>query len=717
MSRRLLVSIFALFTVALVSIAAQQTAGPARGGSGTPPAPSSQASRVIILGSVVDESLTPVAGVALTLERGGRVEARTTSDTGGKFRFENVIQGDVRVRAERTGFSPFTRDIKIPVGVTSIQLPVVMIRPGDAGGGGNVTMDGTSSLRSSPANPNAAPVEAPRAVAPAGPTGGAGGGRGGVMRAAVPPPAQGQAAADNQAQIQSSTGERSFMALAREEPWSGYIYPMHPRSGELYAHVDANRFQAVRDQPLSTFGADVDTASYSNVRRFLSSGQLPPADAVRIEELVNYFRFGYGEPGNGRPIALSTEIGDCPWAPSHKLVLIGARAKASAPRETPGRNIVLLIDVSGSMQPAERLPLIKTALGLFADTLRPNDRLAIVTYAGSSGIALPSTEARHRDLIQRAIANLSAGGSTNGGQGLIMAYRTAREAFIPGGVNRVILATDGDFNVGLVSQYDLLRLIERERDSGVFLSVFGVGSGNLKDATMEMLADKGNGHYSYLDSLQEARRVLVREADATLETVAKDVKFQVEFNPAVVGAYKLIGYENRALAAQDFNDDRKDAGEMGAGHTVTVLYEVVPVGAAIDDRRDDGVAQPDVDPLKYQPPSPVARPSDTARPPAVTDAARSGEWLTVKARYKAPEGETSSLISQAVRSGGRVQHLPFASAVAEFGLLLRSQSRNESQWAALARRVDALQVPAAMIADKDGFRELVETARGLARIR
>jgi Ca-activated chloride channel homolog len=319
---------------------------------------------------------------------------------------------------------------------------------------------------------------------------------------------------------------------------------------------------------------------------------------------------------------------------------------------------------------------------------------------------------RQRERIQNAISYLNANGSTNGGQGLITAYRIARQAYVPGGVNRVILATDGDFNVGITSQSELLHLIERERESGVFLSVFGVGSGNLKDATMEMLADKGNGHYSYLDSLQEARRMLVREADATLETVAKDVKFQVEFNPAVVSAWKLIGYENRALAARDFNNDRKDAGEMGAGHSVTVLYEVIPAGvdndAAIDER-------PEVDPLKYQP---NARPSQAViDQPAPRQPNPSGEWLTVKARYKAPEGDRSDLISLPVqpRANARLQHLPLASAVAEFGLLLRDAPGHTERWAALERRVEQLTVPAAQSADVNGFRELVATARALVR--
>jgi len=481
---------------------------------------------------------------------------------------------------------------------------------------------------------------------------------------------------------------------------------------ETYAQFQPHGFKGTRDQPLSTFGADVDTASYSNVRRFLSSGQLPPSEAVRIEELVNYFRFGYAAPRDGRPIALTTEIGDCPWAASHKLVLIGARAVTPPTRDVTGRNLVLLIDVSGSMAPPERLPLIKTALALFVDTLKADDTLAIVTYAGTSGLALPPTPTRHRDTIQRAIAGLNAGGSTNGAQGLQLAYQTAREAFIPGGVNRVILATDGDFNVGITSQGDLLRLIEQERRTGVFLSVFGVGSGNLKDATMEMLADRGNGNYAYLDSLQEARRVLIREGDATLDTVAKDVKFQVEFNPAVVSAWKLIGYENRALAARDFNDDRKDAGEMGAGHTVTVLYEVVPVGA---DLGDDGheYTRPEVDPLKYQPDrSPVERVE--VRPRVAVNP--NSEWLTVKARYKSPDSDTSELITRAVKPT-TVQHLPLASAVAEFGLILRDDPRDLERWAALSRRLDRLAVPSSLAADVDGLRELVATASGLARIR
>jgi Ca-activated chloride channel family protein len=659
-------------------------------------AQSSAQSGAAIAGSVVDGGLNPLAGVAVTLEREGRVQARTTTDGTGTFRFAGLATGSYRVRAELAGFTSLSKEFRVATGMKSLVLPLVMARPGDTVG---------PTFRSGePMPPAAAPVPPPpgsnaepmretvagNAGAAAGRGGAGGGGRGGGSGAA---PAIGMA-------------QRSGVA-EQERYWPGY----RPESGETYASIDANRFQSTRERPLSTFGADVDTASYSNVRRFLSSGQLPPRDAVRLEELVNYFRFAYANPRDGRPIALTTEIGDCPWAPTHKLVLIGARAKVPVEREITGRNLTLLIDVSGSMAPQERLPLIKTALAMFADTLRSGDTLSIVTYAGTSGVALYPTPARRRDVIQRAIASLTAGGSTNGAQGLVTAYRVAREAFVPGGINRVILATDGDFNVGITSEGDLLRLIERERESGVFLSVFGVGSGNLKDRTMEMLADKGNGNYSYLDSLQEARRVLIREGDATLETVAKDVKFQVEFNPAVISAWKLLGYENRALRAQDFNDDRKDAGEMGAGHTVTVLYEVVPVGVR-ESTNDASDGRPAVDPLRYQAPgqTPVARPQ-----PVPTEAMRSGEWLQVKTRYKLPEGETSELITSIVRPGMRVQHLPLASAVAEFALLLRDAPQNAVRWDALARRVQLIDMPASMGSDREGFKELVELARGLAR--
>jgi Ca-activated chloride channel family protein len=427
---------------------------------------------------------------------------------------------------------------------------------------------------------------------------------------------------------------------------------------ESYDHIEENRFRRVETDPLSTFSIDVDTASYANVRRFITDGMLPPAGAIRIEELVNYFRFDYPQPSANEPFSITTELTPCPWNPRHRLALIGLQGRELKNREPSPRNLVFLIDVSGSMMPPDKLPLVRTAMRMLTDVLTERDRVAIVVYAGASGLVLRSTTGEHKDRIHQALARLEASGSTNGASGIRLAYQVARENFIVGGVNRVILATDGDFNVGLTNQSELVSLIERERESGVFLSVLGVGTGNLKDSTMEKLADKGNGNYSYLDTLHEARKVLVREAGATLDTIAKDVKIQVEFNPRAVFAYRLIGYENRLLKNEDFNDDKKDGGEIGAGHSVTALYEVVPVGVT--------VATSDVDPLKYQ------------RETRPTRAAASGELLTVKVRYKAPDGHTSHLLTRVVMNqpASMSANVGFASAVAEFGMVLRGSPDN-----------------------------------------
>jgi Ca-activated chloride channel family protein len=659
----------AILAFVLVLAACVQPSAQSAGQSAPP------AGGATVLGSVVDGALDPLAGVVVTIRRDGRVIGTATTGADGTFRIAGIPAGTFKIRVERSGFPSVERDLTVASGMTAVRVPLVMPRPDQPiqrQAGETATARPGGVVGGIPPPPPAT------AAGSMGRGGGGGGGRGASVAAQAP-------------------------MMRSADVWA----PYYPQTGERYAHIEPNRFQSTQNNPLSTFGADVDTASYTNVRRFLTQGQLPPEDAVRVEEFVNYFRFPYPDPRDGRPVAITTEIGPCPWAPAHRLVLIGARARPAMPREIEGRNIVLLLDVSGSMAPPERLPLIQAALRMFVETLRADDRLAIVTYAGSSGVVLPSTPLRRRDVVLGAIDSLSAGGSTNGASGLITAYRVAREAFIPGGVNRVILATDGDFNVGVVNQRDLLRLIERERESGVFLSVLGVGSGNLKDATMEMLADRGNGHYSYLDSLVEARRVLVREADSTIETVAKDVKFQVEFNPAVVGAWKLIGYENRRLASEDFNDDRKDGGEMGAGHTVTVLYEVIPAG--VERGAATGGDRPAVDPLRYQPPQ------SSARPEPVVEPARSGEWLAVKVRYKTPEADESQLITHPVRDTGRVQHLPLASAVAELGLLLRTGSNDAERWDGLAARARRLQAPPALAADVTGFVELVEIARGLAR--
>jgi Ca-activated chloride channel family protein len=464
---------------------------------------------------------------------------------------------------------------------------------------------------------------------------------------------------------------------------------------EAYDKIDENRFHRVTNDPLSTFSIDVDTASYSNVRRFLNQGTLPPADAVRIEELINYFRFSYKDSQEGAPFSVTTEVSTCPWNPRHRLALVGLQARRISAERTPPRNLVFLIDVSGSMDSPDKLPLVKTAMRMLADTLTPNDRVGIVVYAGASGLVLPSTPGGRKAEIQKAIADLRPGGSTNGAAGIQLAYDIASQAFLKEGINRVILATDGDFNVGVTSQGELIRLIEEKREKGIFLSVLGVGTGNLKDSTMEKLADKGNGNYAYLDSLHEARRVLIAEAGATLVTVAKDVKIQVEFNPRTVGAYKLIGYENRILQHQDFNNDKKDAGEIGAGHTVTALYEIIPPGEPIE-----GGA---IDPLKYQ---------DGSKANAT---ATSDELMTVKLRYKQPDGDTSKLISVVVRDrvGELTPNLGFASAVAEFGMLLReSEFKGQATWSSaqeLARRYRG--------DDPDGYRaefvRLVELASAL----
>jgi Ca-activated chloride channel family protein len=375
--------------------------------------------------------------------------------------------------------------------------------------------------------------------------------------------------------------------------------------------------------------------------------------------MVNYFSFEYPEPDGDVPFSVSTAVAACPWRPEHRLLSIGLQGRRIPREELPPLNLVFLLDVSGSMNQPNKLPLLKAAMRLLVAQLSARDRVAIAVYAGSSGLVLPPTPGHHRATILDALDRLQAGGSTAGAAGIRLAYEAARQGFDPKAVNRVLLATDGDFNVGVSSQGELIRLIERERDHGVSLSVLGFGTGNLKDATMEQLADHGNGNYSYIDTLHEARKVLVTEAGGTLVTIAKDVKLQLEFNPRAVAAYRLIGYENRVLAARDFNDDRKDAGEIGAGHSVTALYEVVPAGVSLD--------LPGVDPLRYQEP---ARPAG---------AAPRDELLTVKLRFKEPEGGPSRLLEQPVRDAGAgapAGELRFAAAVAAFGMLLRGSEHS-----------------------------------------
>jgi len=439
-----------------------------------------------------------------------------------------------------------------------------------------------------------------------------------------------------------------------EKPKDWYNYP---HNTETYDRIDENPFRRVADHPLSTFSIDVDTASYSNVRRYLNQGHLPPAGAVRIEELVNYFSYDYAGPEDKHPFAVHMEAASCPWSPRHRLVRIALKGREIKEDNRPASNLVFLLDVSGSMRMPNKLPLVKKAMKMLVDKLGEGDSVAITVYAGAAGLVLPATDCSRKEKIIAALDRLKAGGSTNGGQGIKLAYKVAEKNFIKGGVNRVILCTDGDFNIGITNNSELIRLIEEKAKGGVFLTVLGFGMGNYKDSRLEKLADKGNGNYGYVDNEKEAEKLLVKQMGGTLITIAKDVKIQVEFNPAQVAAYRLIGYENRMLKKEDFNDDKKDAGEIGAAHTVTALYEVVPAGEETD--------LPAVDPLKYQ-----------TRPGGLVNPAAGKEMLTVKLRYKAPDGDKSTLMKRPFTDEGRKfakasKDFQFASAVAAFGMVLR----------------------------------------------
>jgi Ca-activated chloride channel homolog len=620
--------------------------------------PGAQTAAGTLSGNIRDRAGAPLAGVTVRAVGMAGTPRTALTDARGEFTFQRLAAGDYTVTATLTGFLPFTTSVSI--GAEPSRLAIVL-------------------QAAAVAEELAAPSAAAKHVADARQEF-----RTGAVNGAMPGP--------------------TAMATPPSVGSFGGPHPYRPAprfNTEAYDRIEDNAFRLVTQEPLSTFSIDVDTASYSNVRRFLNEGRLPPPDAVRVEELINYFRFDYAQSardlGKDAPFSVTTELAPCPWNPRHRLALVGLQARPLDTDRIPRRNLVFLLDVSGSMESPDKLPLVRTAMRMLVDTLTAEDRIAIVVYAGASGVVLPSTSGARKEKIHQAIARLEAGGSTNGAEGISLAYRVAEEHFVKGGINRVILATDGDFNVGVTNQGDLTRLIEEKRAGGVFLSVLGVGTGNLKDSTMEKLADKGNGNYAYLDSLHEARKVLVGEAGATLVTVAKDVKIQVEFNPSNVAAYRLIGYENRALRNEDFNDDRKDAGEIGAGHTVTALYEIVPAGTDID--------LPGIDPLKYQ------------RLPAAVPGASRGELMTVKLRYKAPDGHDSRLLSVAVTNaaGELSGNVGFAAAVAQFGMLLRNSphrgSATHADAAALGRTFRG--------SDADGYRaefiRLVEIADALAR--
>ncbi len=467
---------------------------------------------------------------------------------------------------------------------------------------------------------------------------------------------------------------------------------------EEYNHNAENRFKSPVKDPLSTFSIDVDAASYSNIRRFINQGEMPPKDAVRIEEMINYFNYNYPKPTGNDPVRITTEVGICPWNKTHRLVQIGLKAREIENQNLPASNFVFLIDVSGSMFGPTRLELVKSSLRLLVNNLREKDRVAIVTYCGDARVALPSTPGNEKQKIKDALETLTAGGSTAGGAGIKEAYRIAQKNFIAQGNNRIILCTDGDFNVGASSETELENLIESKRKSGIFLTVLGYGMGNYKDNKMQILAQKGNGNHAYIDNIQEANKVLVNEFGSTMYAVVKDVKLQVEFNPAKVQSYRLVGYETRILNNEDFNDDTKDAGEMGAGHTVTALYEIIPTGIS-------GNIPGSIDPLKYQTETNIN-----------TQTSNSSELLTVKLRYKTPEEEKSKKIEKSVTDTDKDNVSPdfrFASAVAMFAQLLKdSDFKGEATYDKVIETANK-----GLSFDPEGYRaefvRLVQSAKGL----
>ena len=495
-------------------------------------------------------------------------------------------------------------------------------------------------------------------------------------------------------------GSRSTKANRKNKhlPYTSNHLPQPNFNTEDYDNIVENRFLKTSVNPLSTFSIDVDGASYSNVRRFLQNGQLPPAGAVRVEELINYFHYDYPQPKDDAPFSINTEMAECPWNNKNKLVMIGLQGRKISVDNLPASNIVFLIDVSGSMEDENKLPLVKSSIKLLIEQLREEDRVSMVVYAGNAGLVLPSTSGAQKQKIRDAVDRLEAGGSTAGGAGIQLAYKVARENFLKQGNNRVILCTDGDFNVGVSSDASLVQLIEKERESGVFLTVLGYGMGNYKDNKMQQLADRGNGNHAYIDNLNEAKKVLVNEFGGTLFTIAKDVKLQIEFNPTKVQAYRLIGYENRLLNKEDFNNDKKDAGDIGSGHTVTALYELIPVGVESDFIED-------VDPLKYS----------KAGKATMGD---NDEMMNIKFRYKQPDGVKSMLLEHAVKNDKVVKtsdNFRFVAAVAEFGMLLNNSAFKQGSSFNNARKL----ADGAIGKDEEGYRkefiELISKARRLSR--
>ncbi len=577
-----------------------------------------------IAGTVTDSKGASVSGAAVELRATTSVARWTTaSNSSGQYQIGNLDPGNYTLNVNLAGFKPFKTTVQLAANTRTRR---------------NVRLEAASlpDLESSKAM--SPPAEAFQGVS------------GGVLGGVPPPPPP--PAPSVQPMRAFAIGKAYADAFER-----GPRYTRGVPGTEEYGHFVENEFTTPEKDPLSTFSVDVDTASYSNVRRFLNDRQMPPPESVRIEELINYFSYDYALPEAGKPVSMTTNLIRSPWNSKRLLLHVGLRTQPVAAEDLPPSHLTFLVDVSGSMMSADKLPLVKQALQMLVRQLRPQDSVSLVVYAGSSGVVLPPTRGSEQGRILDAIGRLEAGGSTNGAGGIRLAYDMARRSFDRSGNNRVILATDGDFNVGISSDDELVRLIEQERKSGVFLSVLGFGTGNLKDSKMEKLADHGNGTYAYIDSLGEARKVFVHEMGATLVTVAKDVKLQIEFNPSQVKEYRLVGYENRVLRPEDFNNDAKDAGDLGAGHQVTAFYEIIPTG---------GVSSGDIDPLRYQ---------QQGRRPANNNRATEFGWI--KLRHKAPQADKSELLQWPIaanvadlRSVSR--DVRFAAAVTEFGLLLRN---------------------------------------------
>jgi Ca-activated chloride channel family protein len=630
---------------------------------------------VVVTGHVVDEaSGDAIASVQIFIES---MSLGVLSGQDGSYRLlvpRSRLAGDVTLTFERIGYRRVqevitsselssdlvTRDVRMRQ--EALQLDEVVVS-GTAGATQRRSHEGIGPLHSAPSSPDDASRGSGRAP------------RAEEREAVV---------------LSPSLRPPTTPAYDRRYPGGRPVW-----NREQYDHIAENGFRSVRDEPLSTFSIDVDRASYSNVRRYLLRERVaPPVDAVQIEEMVNYFSYDYALPEGDDPVGITTELGVAPWNAAHRLLRVGLASKPVVTEDLPPSNLVFLLDVSGSMQSQDKLPLVKQSLRLLVEQLRSEDRVAIVVYAGAAGLVLPPTPGSRRDRILDAIDRLEAGGSTAGGAGLRLAYRVARDSFLSEGNNRVILATDGDFNVGESSDAAMVRLIEERRGEGVFLTVLGFGTGNLQSAKMQAIAQNGNGNYAYIDSLEEARKMFIGEMGGTLLTVAQDVKVQIEFNPAHVQEYRLLGYENRLLAPEDFNDDRKDAGDMGAGHRVTALYEIVPVGGGHDGR---------VDPLRYQ---------DQRRP---TERSRHEELAFVRVRYKPPRGTESRLVERPVgiEVGRPTDDFQFASAVAGFGMILR---HSEHRGSMTIHRVLSL-AEDGLGADLDGYRsDFIDLVRAYERL-